>query len=688
MGKFDWNKYEESPAPKEQKFNWDDHPVVESDEAGQSGFISDSLQTLGAPKFAADWSEKNIYKPVLENVVAPIGRAIDSIGGAPTRAAIGAYQDNKSPIDAFANQFGEDPSKAPTGKDIAIKAGISEKSISDVVPSLYNESGEGWRLQRGGWADPSAAGTAGFGVDIVADPTNFIPVGAVAKEVGKLGVGAGKGVAKAGGKVAIATLEGAAKGADLATGSKFASGALDAAKDTGEALSRSISDFVSPSRASNWESVIGAAERQGIDPSNLSESLEFGPNSFISRQSRQLAEGKTGQDLLEKHNAGLSQIEGKLDSRLNEMSGGRAPEKFEAGEIVQRGLDDFRNQVFGKDDITYQSVMKYAPGLMIDRDAWAAINSKLVGLERRAKAMAMRGPGEIRSQGEGLLREIEQFKNVKPSYKQVVEYLQDLGSVAFPDGSLRGKFNTQPYQDLYFALREGLVDTVEKHVSPEFANELKANNARYSEYLDNYKATGGDKISEMAPENILGKIFSDSKRAQSFRGSVSPETFQQAKSAWIKSLVPYNARGDVEWGTFANVLNKKRPLLESVLSPEEMRHLDDLSFLGANYGPAILSSSGTGASISFGKDMAKDLGNAALNRANVKRMIEKARSKGASGSSVGSRKILDESGTIDAELLEKMGYRALGKRENPLSQSLKASQVYSAIQERQKNKRK
>jgi len=92
--------------------------------------------------------------------VAKVGRAIDTYTGAPTRAAIAAAQTAPSPseilpnaVNAFSNQFGNDPSKAPTGQDIVENAGVPKASAASKV--------------------------LGFGMDAAANPLNFVPVGEI-----------------------------------------------------------------------------------------------------------------------------------------------------------------------------------------------------------------------------------------------------------------------------------------------------------------------------------------------------------------------------------------------------------------------------------------------------------------------------------------------------------------------------
>lgn len=74
-----------------------------------------------------------------------------------------------------------------TFKDVLETAGLPQGgSLSEVIPQLYSETGEGTALKKGGFLDPTARGAAGFGIDLIADPLNFLPIGKAVKGIGKL----------------------------------------------------------------------------------------------------------------------------------------------------------------------------------------------------------------------------------------------------------------------------------------------------------------------------------------------------------------------------------------------------------------------------------------------------------------------------------------------------------------------
>ena len=78
------------------------------------------------------------------------------------------------------------------------QAGVGEMGhFSDLAGPLFNETGEGWQFQRGGWADPTGRGAIGLGLDVAFDPTTYLGSGVVGKTA-KVG---GKFLSKTGQKV-------------------------------------------------------------------------------------------------------------------------------------------------------------------------------------------------------------------------------------------------------------------------------------------------------------------------------------------------------------------------------------------------------------------------------------------------------------------------------------------------------
>ncbi len=98
--------------------------------------------------------------------VGAVSSAVDRFTGAPIRAAVGAYQNDQPVGEAFANQFLKPAATAPTGKELAAKAGLSEEEFN--TPLVANPfSHKKFKT--------STAGLVGGTAEAVLDPTLLIP---------------------------------------------------------------------------------------------------------------------------------------------------------------------------------------------------------------------------------------------------------------------------------------------------------------------------------------------------------------------------------------------------------------------------------------------------------------------------------------------------------------------------------
>lgn len=125
-----------------------------------------------------------------------VARAVDSVTGAPLRAAGASYQrgdDMGDVVKAGWDQFGADPAKAPSGKDLMAKAGLSTEE-NYRLPLIMDP----WAKGNDKYAHVSPAGVAGGVADAVLDPTSYVGVG-LAGRGAKAAVG---GAAKLDAKVA------------------------------------------------------------------------------------------------------------------------------------------------------------------------------------------------------------------------------------------------------------------------------------------------------------------------------------------------------------------------------------------------------------------------------------------------------------------------------------------------------
>lgn len=571
------------------------------------------------------FSLEQLGRDVLENVVVPVGKAVDSVTGAPSRAAVSALAQGANPISAFLDQFAEDPEAAPTGREHAQALGVPETSLSDKFPDLYSPTGEEWlKLKKGGWADPTASGAVGLGLDFAEDWTNIIP-GAMALKA------AGKGAGKVASGIARKAAPLAAKATDLATGTEAASKAVRA---TGKAATKAKDAFdwaFNPVQSPEFARSTAVAIQNGIDPKLLGPSIEFGKGSVISRAERVLAEGPTGQKLLEKHMEGLRQIQDATGRKFEAISGGPILSEAEAGTFIRDQYWSNAEQFFREIDLTHDKIQKYAPGLMVHRVDRGRIESALKGVEKYAKGRVQRGITDTqRGQGTQLLRAVQAIRNGNGSYKQTVEALRNIGDVAF--GKMKNSLADVPpdienLRDLYFKLDNALIETVRKDVNPEFAEELIRNNKAMSEFFKN-RSVVADAIGSksLSDEGLFRNLIlnGDSKKIGALRKLLSESALQRLKGTFISSLVKRNADGGFNFDSLYSALQNKKNVVQALFTPQEISEITDLIKLGRDHGLGIMSTSGTGASNAF-RDMLNSVPRAIMDEEILSRLKSRAR---------------------------------------------------------------
>lgn len=621
----------------------------------------------------------------LTDVVVPVGRTIDTYTGAPVRAAIGNAQDvsqwslDNNPITAFAKQFGDAPEKAPTGKRLAQNMGLGETSVSDVLPSLYSDTGDEWlKFKRGGLLDPTASGAAGLGIDVAADWSNIVPVGAAAKLVGK---GAAKG-AGAAGKVAA---KAAAKGVDLASGSKVGTKTAEAVGRGVDIAKSQLNQVVNPKQAEKWAEMLALAKRHGINPENLSEAVEFGPGSFISRASRNLAEGPAGEKLLLRHEKGIGEITGALDKEAVKIGAGSRMGVDEAGQALREGWFAGAKKFWDQADVMHSDIIKSVPGLSLSDDAAEKLASRLSGLEKEAKGMIARGAGDARAAGEELLFQIDQIKKGNGSYKQLYEQLAYLRPAAFskPGANTmqRIPLDQRKMRDLYEALNDSLRGTVKDTFGAKAEKRLRdVNESARQFYSDKSLVARELGNPALADDKLFERLLSNPKKIEALKRVLPEQTIQNLKGALVRSWFKPNATSEISFKGLINNLRDNQSVVKALFSPKEIDEIEKLAKLGDSMGTPVLSTSGTGASIDF-RNMLKTVSNAVVNDKVVEFMKQRARETGTPANKVlggmknASRR--SQAGNVPVNQLVDMLKRTAGVRPSALSQAGKIAQVAS-----------
>lgn len=556
------------------------------------------------------------------------GQTVDKYWGGPVRKGVSDLIDTGNPVEGvkgYLNQIGNDTSRVATGQDIARKVGVPDTSVSDVAPGFFADDKTPDKVssrfgpikrvdKKGGILDPSMSGAAGLAVDFLADPALIAP---------PLAMGT-KAIAKLPGALKKSeTIAGAADAAVKAT--RPTEMIADTAGAVGNGLAQAgkstvaqLSNVFNPKRAADADELLAIATKNGIDTSLLPEAVEYGPSSVITRISRNLAEGPMGQSRLEKFQEGLAQVQQATDRQIAKVAGGYVPNEVEAGQLLRTGYDNSVDRLFQKADVTHGYVIQAAPGLLVDGKELAQINSKLAGIEKFAKGRAMRGITDTqRNQGIQLLRAIEAAKRGNGSYKQLYDALSDIGEVAFKStNSLADTpVDIEKMQDLYFTIRDALVDTAGKRLGPDIKNRLVNSNKEISDFMKN-KSVVSDVIGNkrLAPESVFKALVQngDTRKIGALREMLSPAEFNQLKGTILETLIKRNPDGSFTFGTLRNAMRNKRNVLEAMFSPEELVEFGELIQLGERFGNPVMSSSGTGASNAF-RDISEGVRNFVFN---------------------------------------------------------------------------
>lgn len=534
-------------------------------------------------------------------VVAPIGSAVDRFTGAPIRAGIGAAQNGNfgQVIPAIVGQFGQNPELAPTGKEIAQKAGVPNTSLSDVFPGLYSDTGKGLALQRGGMFDPTASGVAGLGIDIAADPTNLIPGVVAAKGAAKLGAEGGK-IALGGG------FKAASKASEALTGSKALENAGTTAKEVYQATKDTISHLASPKQAPSFAKDLEVAKTNNISPDLLPMTIEYGGHSVPARLERRLREMPSNQAMADKYVEGIKQTSDAVDARIKALGGGEVLDQPTAGALIRQNYVDESKKFFDSQDITYKKLQKYAPGIRMNSEAMAKIDSKLDGIEKYAQGLKKRAITKTDSgQAQQLLNMVNGFRASKGNMKQMTEQMQRLGKTAFGAENVLSDIppDVAKMRDAYFTVSDGIIETARKDINPEFADELLKNNEASKNFFSDknvlYNAIGSKK---MADENVFKSLVQsgDTRKIEALKNILSPEAVNQLKATYIDSLVKRNDSGMVQFGRLRSSIDANKNVISALFEPKEIQDILEVANLGERFGPMVLSTSGTGGSIAMG----------------------------------------------------------------------------------------
>jgi hypothetical protein len=552
-----------------------------------------------------------------KGVIQTIGETYDKYAGAPVRAGFdelvrttpefgkerpSVFGNIVGAGKAFANQFGEDPSLAPTGKDIAQKRFGFNDNYRPATTNFsagklgFTPEGEGGitqkQLER---AAPSPSDAVGVALDVGLDIGNVIPVGTIAK-AGAKGVSGGAKLALKGSQAA---LEAIPVVGDITKG----------ATKTAKSAEKALSSFLNPKQAENFAELSEIASKHGIDISAAPEAVEFGKNSFISRASRVQAEGPLGQQRLEGATKFFQDTTNAFDKRIADASGGEILSRTDAGQHIRDSFDNSISNLFKENEVRYSTIAQQNPGLPIDPKKFGELNDYLIKVaDESKKAIGRAFTPQQSQQAQMLLNKIDAIWKEGYTLDGAVDVLQNVGEVAFPKGGqgLMVGPDLKKTRDLYFKLRDTIIDSVETTVpnGVNVATKLRKSNENITKFMKSIEPIEGVVANKnLAPEQVFDRLTKSTNQIDALKSVLPAEDFNKIKGAYMDSLIgtSRSPEGIIQFGTIRNKLGNRAnsEIVKKLFSPEELQDLADLGKLAESAGNSIMSTSGTGASNGF-----------------------------------------------------------------------------------------
>lgn len=598
-------------------------------ESGQIDLI-DAIQ-MEKQRRAQEQESAPFYQPALD-VVSEVGETIDAYTGAPTRAAIEEVVQGRGVGDAlgrFGEQFGEDPSLAPTGKQLAVQMGASaEKSLADISPGLPDfldprtdvneelrergftiEEPESKLIEKGDMLDISQAGAAGTAIDVLADPLNLVPFGLAYKgaKAGIKGVlGGAKTAAKGAGKVAKAKivtpiLKNSSLADDIASGSKTLS---DAVAGSSKNIKKAVDNLLNPRIADDYQDFIEISNKFGIDVENLPETVKYGAESTPGKMAKVIAQGPVGDDKKLQFVSSLIDTSKKTDEVISSIGNGAKLDNYQAGKALKESYDNAVDTLFNNMDITYKNIQTQVPGFKITENAMKKFNSKLNGIEKAMKGKIARGVGQEVSQAKEILRNIQNIRKSKNNYKQFVETMQSIGNAGYGgkvNFDSRGlALNKKALRDLYDSMKNTVIDTTRESLGDDLANTLIENNKKMTQFFSDTKNMRKTLESEKAFEKMYQTVFKngDSLEIEKLRRILDKDTFDALRSKYLNDVILKNDDGIINFVSLKRNLQKDK-LLPHLLTESELADISELARLGKRIGSPVLNTSGTEVSSAF-----------------------------------------------------------------------------------------
>lgn len=556
--------------------------------------------------------------------VSAVGEFVDSYGGAPTRSAIRATQEGENPFSAFYNQFGEDPSLAPTGQEIAENFGVPNEDMEATPQQRMLPSGAMLRPYK---TNPSKV--VGTAIDIAADPLNVVPVGAVAKGIKGTGRAAksARNVLRSTQKIDASQVQAANATADAGAAARasMSGGGLEA-EQTGKLFNYKKPETLDELR--NWKpqgkqgQLVGKerlAEIEKAVPDLQTKPLKYHydmmENPKAMKDLKLTFENlptKDAKKIAAYNQSMVDESADKIAETVKQISGGNTPKSMtEAGDdfigTIKEIYDSERTALAPAFERLAKTRRKVSPeesqGLIVA----IGENTRLRNLLRQSDetgriSLAKNTPRSgISDQEHRVLSQVIDDLNDGMSFEELQKTREFLRKQTDPLNPAA----TSEINNVRSIMLSQMEELAAKN-GPEVHGTFKsyAQNERLRENVE--KIIGGkieaiDSVYSANPDRVVKRIFSNPNYAETVRKYVGPEKFNDMVGAYINNGLEkaYDSARGFSPSKARNWINKNSEFIAKYASPETQKRLSSLADYGY-YGKRFLDEvnpSGTAASL-------------------------------------------------------------------------------------------
>lgn len=574
--------------------------------------MPDELSDDDMAKLEASQPEKGF----LESYVLPPLEYIDRFTGAPARQAlsVGLEKGPLEGISAGLSQFGAPTEGVPSGKDIAMKTGVSDEDLMRKYWASEGASPESLE----GQPSLSAADIAGLGIEIGADITNLIPMAGALKK----GAQALKGASKAS-EVSKPVMQVGKEGASRISGPSatlISETVPIAPKEDGwlkasyKDIANALSESVNPKFRAQYAKDVELSLENGINPTLLPSAVKYGKETYLAKTEQVRMQGPGGEKASSKFLEGRQQVRDAIDRKVVQISNGAAPlDDVGAGNAIREGYNTAVDDLFQKNDVRYRTISENNPDLKIPQSVGYDLATGIQELRNEVEQQLMFAPSRAeKARNEEALYALDRItENLKSvghtaggrSFKNLVNQLQAVGRVAFKEVEPivgMAQIDKKLMKDVYELLQNATIDSVGA-LDKGLKSDLVKSNQEMSKFFKTQEPIiKAIQNANVSPEKVFQQIVKsgDSTRISAIKELLKdqPQVLNSLKASFLDGLKVFDQEGNFSFARMnSTILNddKVQRVFKTLFDEKEIKQFKDLVRLGADFGEMKLNSSGT-----------------------------------------------------------------------------------------------